>query len=166
MERIEFNLERALAGDKLITRDGNDVHNFHERVDVNDFLDYPYGWSTPVGDKRTCLANGAWHTSGYKHANDLFMAEEKEVKWAPEKGEMVEVSDNHVYWHPAEFVTEYKGTFHCWNTNESISSLTPWLYCRKIPVVKMTIIVDGKEIDPMKLSNEQIKIINKNYFNG
>jgi len=51
-------------------------------------------------------------------------------QWQPKAGEMVEVSDDRLYWVQREFVTLSKGKFIAWN-----NELDVWAYdyCRPLP---------------------------------
>ena len=77
-----FNLEKALAGAKLVTRDGREVTGFKTRDGV--FTEYPY-LATVVGlTESTYAADGDHDTDEDNEPTDLFMAEPAKPKtYAP-----------------------------------------------------------------------------------
>ena len=74
MKPIPFNLERCIAGDEVVTRDGG---NFTFGA-YNEKMAYPLiGWANGVSTAR--LANGK--ISHYETGVDLFMKPEKITRW-------------------------------------------------------------------------------------
>ena len=71
---IKFDLERALAGEKVITRDGQEVTQL-VKFDVEDDCYQVYG--VLCGGLHRWLCTGGYEEYTDKHASDLFMAPKK-----------------------------------------------------------------------------------------
>ena len=70
---IEFNLERALAGDAVVTRDGREVTQV---VKFDIFDDIQVHGVVEMGVEQW-FANGNYYSGGRKCGADLFMAPKK-----------------------------------------------------------------------------------------
>ena len=68
-----FNLEKALAGEKVITRDGREVAQLH--VFDCDSIQTLYGVMEDHVEQWNCI--GEYHAGTAKHATNLFMAPKK-----------------------------------------------------------------------------------------
>ena len=169
MKRIEFNSERALAGDKLITRDGRAVSGFKANDNPDTLNVFPFKAfleSDSLGLNTFTLKGSFYSNNTMVSVDDLFMAAVEE--WVLEVGEWVEAYHPIGGWSNRQYCFEFKGLPYCAvnkMTKPADFTVTEYEKIRKLPVIKLIITADGKEVDPMKLSNEQIKIINKNYFN-
>ena len=73
---IKFDLERALAGDKVITRDGQDATQIHAFKDVENYELYGVIGS----DVFSWRINGKFYSADESH-HDLFMAPKKLSGW-------------------------------------------------------------------------------------
>ena len=72
---IEFNLERALAGDPVVTRDGRKVTQLVKFVaSQGDEL-----WGVIGGQVESWRDNGHYHNQEIKTRTDLFMAQKKPI---------------------------------------------------------------------------------------
>lgn len=69
-----FNLEAALAGARLVTRDGREVSGFRKRVDGALYTGYPYQ-AIVCGDVETFTETGAFSVHRMGSTLDLFLAE-------------------------------------------------------------------------------------------
>ena len=76
-----FNLERALAGDKLITRNGLEVTEFHylKSVDITQHKDRDCLVFVAGGELHTVTIDGKSVDDRYDHPLDLFMASTKKT---------------------------------------------------------------------------------------
>lgn len=107
-----FNLERALAGDPVVTRDGRPVAQFaifkaKGRDTLYGVLDeYVSSW-TP---------EGCWSVDGEELPNDLFMAPAKREGWiivrSPDENGIRKTSD--MYPSPDVLYTHNPELIHCW----------------------------------------------------
>lgn len=126
---MEFNLEKALAGDKVVTRGG---------LEVTELKSYnvPKGRDSLCGIRdgdRLCTwkSNGMYVSGNLNSVNDLFMQEDKSTSWTYDETPVVEV--------PLLFVVDNKpytghfgdsGNFYCLTENLMIPYLqvTKWIY--------------------------------------
>ncbi len=69
---IKFDLEKALAGDKVVTRDGREVTQLHYFKGVDVGRECIYGFLD--GDVREYFDGGVYNVESNENANDLFMA--------------------------------------------------------------------------------------------
>jgi len=76
-----FNLERALSGDKLITRNGLEVTEFHylKSVDITKHKDRDCIVFVAGGELHTVTIDGKSVDDRYDHPLDLFMASTKKT---------------------------------------------------------------------------------------
>ena len=70
-----FNLEQALAGKPVVTRDGREVTQLH-LFDCNKFP-----LVCVIGGYTTTMTKTGTENIGVSSDNDLFMASEKVIKW-------------------------------------------------------------------------------------
>lgn len=78
-----FDLEKALKGERVVTRDGREVFDIaHMPKSTALYKVYAF----VGGNVETFRENGNWNGLGL-HANDLFMAPKKKVIWVNLYGE-------------------------------------------------------------------------------
>lgn len=69
---IPFNLERALAGDKVITRLGSEITQLVSIETASQLM--LYGYDVKFDTIETWFSDGSWNGNGKLTAADLFMA--------------------------------------------------------------------------------------------
>lgn len=74
----KFDLQKALAGDKVVTRDGREVTEIHR---FNTVIDRKNIISVIDGDFRCHYDNGNYFDDSTKSCNDLFMTTTKKSAW-------------------------------------------------------------------------------------
>ena len=70
-----FNLEKALAGEKVVTRDGREITQFHMFSMTN--LPILYGYDDDNDTVEQWFADGKYHHTEGECGGDLFMAPKK-----------------------------------------------------------------------------------------
>lgn len=77
-----FNLERALAGDPVVTRENNPVTQLHS-FETTDFFSIAGIYNGYMSNEQLGIWNkeGKFYRSSEDHANDLFMACRTVTKW-------------------------------------------------------------------------------------
>jgi len=113
-----FDLEKALNGAKLVTRDGREAKHFKKHSSEC------FGYCADIMRENDCFLTNTYTKKGTffidkKSVFDLFLAEEE---FAPKFGDKVEVSDNERDWKQRIFIGEYKGRYHA----VAVSSETPF----------------------------------------
>lgn len=78
MKKCPFDLKRALAGERLVTRDGTIATDFHLRPDYGG--DFKYS-AEIAGILRTFTENGRWLDDSEEHMFDLFMTESDKASY-------------------------------------------------------------------------------------
>jgi len=71
----KFDLEKALAGDKVVTRDGREVTQFHVFNHTNDPI--LYGYDVDNDHVEQWFVAGNYHKGTNECGGDLFMAPKK-----------------------------------------------------------------------------------------
>jgi len=79
-----FNLQEALAGKPVVTRDGRSVTDFH----VFPTAEYQKVYAVVGGDRVTGFSEkGTYYNNGITNGRDLFMVSEKKEGWVNVWGE-------------------------------------------------------------------------------
>lgn len=136
MKTLPFDLEKALNGHPLVTRDGRKVKNFTKRD--GEYITYQYRAEISGIKNETFTKEGlidAWRTDSIY---DLLLLIEEE--WTPIPGEYIEVADhmNKSDWAEREFIKfiendEY--TVLC-KSEAGNGTTVKWKYCRQIKKTK------------------------------
>ena len=72
-----FNLDRALAGDPVVTREGKPVTDLVRQLSVNDEFKL---CGVLIGARQSWKENGGWHAVT-ESPHDLFMSPRKVMRW-------------------------------------------------------------------------------------
>ena len=110
MKTKQFNLEEALAGAKVVTRDGDEVTQLHkfdatEKHPLCGVLD---------GQIQSWTINGNYWDSGEPHYRDLFIAVEPERMWTNLYRSVHETLYVYGNYKTKENALEYKDRFPCY----------------------------------------------------
>ena len=118
MQKFKFDLDKALAGAQLITRDGRAVVGFRRReMNSGNVKEYPYVANILSSDGKspievydaTYTADGNFLINK-EHNKDLFM-KENSIMFSP--GDVVEVSDDNIRWSKATYLASFNGFHLC-----------------------------------------------------
>ena len=75
-----FDLEKALAGEPVVTRDGRTVTEIHHFKTMRSDCEFSL-FAVVDGDVKSYLPDGRWSSSGGNSPRDLFMAPVKRQAW-------------------------------------------------------------------------------------
>lgn len=156
---IDFNLERALAGAKLVTRDGGEVTHFSSTND----LKFPYAFY--IGEGRYTVTKEGKLFSNQDTSLDLFMSEEEEEVFAPKPGDVVEVSIKNCPWRVRTFLFTLGDTHYCILQQENQTptkiatgkSIASWPRIRKhVERHTVKVIIDGVTRMDEEMTQEEL----------
>ncbi len=171
----EFNLERWLrTGEELITRGG--VKALYTKYFEDNDDGYKLKSILADGSTISHYKDGLYGKNGMYKKFALFFVNEKEPEAKPKRGDTVWVrSDNVVGWLPRIFLIEIKDIFfpYCTVSIAGESAFrekrkiytSNWKYMRTTdpaldkPEIKITVKVNGKEVELSTLSDESILAI-------
>jgi hypothetical protein len=123
MKKTKFNLERALKGEKVVTRAGHEVVHLIN-IKVKGYDDLPVFALIKGKDneiyKGFYTIDGYFHSSKHESSYDLFMLTETKLRFA----NVYELMDGHIVVDKELYETYYKAKKSIKNKNQYIKTIS------------------------------------------